>query len=98
MTRSAAPHAHPAGQPAVEPADRPSAGSWGTLALVTTTPGGSACAAHGPDVDEPAATDALLVRVAGGDEGDALAVTVEPRGGSEQPTTDPIVVLAASEA
>ena len=27
--------------------------------------------------------------------GDALAVTVEPAGGSEQPTTDPVVVLAA---
>ncbi|WP_210728787.1 anti-sigma factor, partial [Cellulomonas septica] len=28
--------------------------------------------------------------------GDALAVTVEPAGGSEQPTSDPIVVLAAA--
>lgn len=28
-------------------------------------------------------------------EGSALAVTVEPVGGSEQPTTDPVVVLAA---
>ncbi|WP_051681627.1 anti-sigma factor [Cellulomonas sp. HZM] len=27
--------------------------------------------------------------------GDALAVTVEPRGGSEQPTSDPVVVLKA---
>jgi anti-sigma-K factor RskA len=26
--------------------------------------------------------------------GDALAVTVEPAGGSEQPTSDPVVVLA----
>ena len=28
-------------------------------------------------------------------EGAALALTVEPTGGSEQPTTDPVVVLAA---
>jgi anti-sigma-K factor RskA len=27
--------------------------------------------------------------------GDVLAITVEPAGGSEQPTTDPVVVLAA---
>lgn len=51
-----------------------------------------------PDATMPERAGHLSVMTEDFAPGDALAVTVEPRGGSEQPTTDPIVVLAASEA
>lgn len=50
---------------------RPTA-AWGTLSLVTTTPGGTPRTADatgvGPATDEPATLEALLVRVGAGDE------------------------------
>ena len=44
------------------------------------------------------ADDAGTVRPLADDfsAGDALAITIEPAGGSTQPTTDPLVVLSAT--
>jgi anti-sigma-K factor RskA len=51
-----------------------------------------------PDVVMPDDSGALHAMAEDFTPGDALAVTVEPAGGSEAPTTDPVVVLAPTEA
>lgn len=51
-----------------------------------------------PDVVMPDEAGALHAMAEDFTPGDALAVTVEPAGGSQEPTTDPVVVLAPTEA
>ncbi|WP_258724763.1 anti-sigma factor domain-containing protein [Cellulomonas sp. NS3] len=51
-----------------------------------------------PDVVMPDESGALRGLADDFAPGDALAVTVEPAGGSQEPTTDPVVVLAPTEA
>ncbi|MBB2924537.1 anti-sigma factor domain-containing protein [Cellulomonas cellasea] len=51
-----------------------------------------------PDVVMPDESGALRGLAEDFTPGDALAVTVEPAGGSQEPTTDPVVVLAPAEA
>jgi anti-sigma-K factor RskA len=51
-----------------------------------------------PDVVMPGASGELHGMAEDFAPGDALAVTVEPAGGSREPTTDPVVVLATTEA
>lgn len=70
----------PTRAPAVRPGRAPR--SWGTLSLVTTTPGEPAPPVPERVADEPEGTDALLVRAAAGDEAafalvyDALSAAV----------------------
>ncbi|GEA87683.1 RNA polymerase sigma factor SigK [Cellulomonas cellasea] len=70
----------PTRAPAVRP--RRTAQAWGTLSLVTTTPGGPALPAPEPVADEPETTEELLLRAAAGDEAafaqvyDALSASV----------------------
>ncbi|RMI14033.1 anti-sigma factor, partial [Cellulomonas triticagri] len=47
-----------------------------------------------PDATQPTSDGTLEISTAAYRTGDALALTVEPEGGSEAPTSEPVVVLA----